>query len=225
MYDIDQLEAQWRRYRLKRIGYLFATVGIVAVVAVGIGYALKGLKSSDQQPNRSNPTAVASTEATLRMPSATPPSPQAAAPTAATPPVRTGGMRIEFADAAQAGRSASAPPEPAKKIDIEVSEKKGHETVQEIESRFAFAKDKDDALFLARYYYDKKQYKQALKWALETNKLDSNIEESWLIFAKAKSRLGSRVEAIRIVQAYYDRTGSARAKDLLNRLRFGKAFK
>jgi len=94
----------------------------------------------------------------------------------------------------------------------------------DIEKRFSSTQNKDDALFLARYYYDKKQYKKALRWSLETNKLDSNIEESWLLFGKAKAKLGQRMDAIRVLQSYVDRTGSSKAKKLLGNIRRGKAF-
>ena len=123
---------------------------------------------------------------------------------------------------------AKVPPQPTKAIapkrhvNIQVTTQKSDVSAQAIEERFRFAKDKDDALFLTRYYYDKKAYKKALSWALETNKLDSDIEESWLIFGQAKARLGQRMEAIRVLQAYYNRTGSPKAQKLLDAIRRGK---
>jgi tetratricopeptide (TPR) repeat protein len=218
MYDIDKLEAQWRRYRLKRILLPASAIGMVLIGGAAILWYTQGHNDTDVTTG----SAVASTPPTQSVQQEASPTP-ASQPVGEKPTARSGGMKIVFADT---HRSERAPDEksPTKKIHIQVTEKKGHDTVRDIESRFAFAKDKDDALFLARYYYDKKQYKKALKWALETNKIDSEIEESWLIFAKAKARLGDRVEAIRILQAYYDRSGSAKAKQLLGHIRKGKAF-
>jgi len=76
----------------------------------------------------------------------------------------------------------------------------------------------NDALFLANMFYKQKKYKQAIKWAMKTNKLDSDIEESWLIFAKSKLRLGKRNEAIRVLRAYIKRSNSYEAKKLLKKL-------
>ena len=146
--------------------------------------------------------------------------PASASPVPASPSA-TKGWHMTFTDT----NASSHPPmavAPVRHVNIEVTTRKSDVSAQEIEKRFRFARDKDDALFLAQYYYDKKAYKQALRWALETNKLDSDIEESWLIFGRAKARLGQRIEAIRVLQAYYDRTGSPRAQKLLDAIRRGK---
>ena len=220
MYDIDALEQQWKRYRRKRILLPLGALVAVLILAGGSWYALKGSAStppeaSDTPAAKTPPSVPRTVKADALSPEV--PSMQPVEHKPAKPK-----MQIVFSDS-----RSDAPPEPpskAKKVTIKVTSKKNTDSVKEIASRFAFAKDKDDALFLARYYYDKKQYKEALKWALETNKLDSDIEESWLIFAKSKARLGQRIEAIRVLQAYYDRSGSARAKELLGQIRRGKAF-
>jgi len=135
------------------------------------------------------------------------------------------GWHMTFADEKPSRVEAVAQPSKTKHIQIKVASKKNVQTTAEdIEQRFRSDPDKDDALFLARYYYEKKQYKQSLKWSLETNKIDSNTEESWLLFAKAKAKLGERMEAIRILQTYYDRTGSPKARKLLGSIRRGQAF-
>ena len=111
-----------------------------------------------------------------------------------------------------------------KKIHIEVTEKGDKDIAKEIESRFKFAKDKSDSLFLAKYYYDKGNYKKAENWALETNKIDSGIEESWLIFAKTLVKRGKRADAIKVLQTYYDDTNSVDTKSLMDKIRLGKKF-
>jgi tetratricopeptide (TPR) repeat protein len=210
MYDIEQLEAQWRRYRRKRIAL---PVAVAALIIAGIG-GYRIWRASDAAPEPTPAPEVAA--ATHKENSTVKP----AAANRTSP--RTGGWKMTFNDDASAPHEAST--SPTKKIAIEVTPRKSERTVSAIEKRFRFAKDKDDALFLARYYYDKKKYKKAMYWALETNKLDSDIEESWLIFARAKAHLGERTEAIRVLQAYVDRSGSAKARVLLDKIRRGKAF-
>lgn len=58
------------------------------------------------------------------------------------------------------------------------------------------------ALILAEEYYHAKEYKEALKWSLIANNMDSKNERSWIIFAKAKAKNGSPKEAIKALKAY-----------------------
>jgi tetratricopeptide (TPR) repeat protein len=222
MHDIQKLEAQWRWYKRRQIFRpLFATLGIVATGAL-VYYAWPILSAklssesakSDHAANTA--AAVPSQNTTIQTPLST----KAALPV--VPLARRGSWEMSFAGAELPKPQSESTG--TKQVDIEVQSRKSEHTAKEIEERFRFAKDKDDALFLARFYYDKKQYKEALKWSLETNKLDSDIEESWLLFAQSKAKLGQRKEAIRVLQAYYDRTGSAKSKKLLDHIRRGKVF-
>ncbi|MDQ7086309.1 MAG: hypothetical protein Q9M36_16040 [Sulfurovum sp.] len=61
---------------------------------------------------------------------------------------------------------------------------------EDVEERFNQNHDIDDALFLAKSYYKKGDYKKSAYWALETNKLDDNIEESIFIFVESKVKSG-----------------------------------
>jgi len=103
----------------------------------------------------------------------------------------------------------------------EIAEK---EKVAEVEERFKESQDPQDSLYLARYYYNKKEYKKAESWAVSTNNIDGDIEESWLIFAKARAKQGFRVDAIKVLQSFYDETNSVKAKKLLDKLRRGLPF-
>lgn len=99
-----------------------------------------------------------------------------------------------------------------------------HEKIAEIKERFKTSQDPKDSLYIAKYYYKKGEYKKAENWAVNTNNLDGDIEESWLIFAKSRAKQGFRVDAIKVLQSYYDETSSPKAKRLLDKLRFGKDF-
>jgi len=109
-----------------------------------------------------------------------------------------------------------------KSVQIEVVEANDPNAYKEVEKRFRLGHDVDDSLFLAKAYYAKRKYKKAEYWALQTNKIDNNIEESWLIFVKAKLKRGQKNEALRILNAYIKRTNSAEAKVLLEKIKTGK---
>ena len=97
--------------------------------------------------------------------------------------------------------------------------------IKEVEDRFKATQDTKDSLYLAKFYYNKGDYAKAESWAISTNNIDGDIEESWLIFAKARAKQGKRTDAIKVLQTYYDETKSAKAKALLKKLRLGKSFK
>ena len=105
-----------------------------------------------------------------------------------------------------------------KTLNIEVTEMSGSTIYQDVEDRFKDAPETDDALFLAREYYSQRKYNKAAYWALQTNKLDGDIEESWLIFAKSKAKLGQKNEAIRVLSEYAKKSNSKAAHTLLRKL-------
>jgi predicted negative regulator of RcsB-dependent stress response len=93
------------------------------------------------------------------------------------------------------------------------------------EERFKETQDPQDSLYLAKYYYKKGNYQKAETWAVNTNNIDGDIEDSWIIFAKARAKQGHRVDAIKVLQSYYDETNSAKAKEVLDKLRRNIPFK
>ncbi len=115
---------------------------------------------------------------------------------------------------------------PAKKKQTEKSKKptkkKKKRTIKSVEKNFSSSRSYYDSLYLARAYYKKGNYPKAQKWALVTNDLNSKLEESWLIFAKSKVKMGERREAEQILSAYIGKTNSTKAKALLQKIRKGK---
>lgn len=93
---------------------------------------------------------------------------------------------------------------------------------EDVEKRFKQSRDIDDALFLAKSYYKKENFIKSEYWAYETNKLDSSLEESFFIFVKSKMKLGQKNEAISILNAYFKRTGSNKARVLLKQFKNNK---
>jgi len=108
---------------------------------------------------------------------------------------------------------------PRKKMHLNIIKTTSASAYKDVEKRFSDTSDVDDSLFLARTYFDKGNNKKAIYWAVQTNKINSDIEESWLIFAGAKARSGHKNEAIRILSSYVKRSNSYEAKALLKRLK------
>jgi hypothetical protein len=112
-------------------------------------------------------------------------------------------------------------PQEKKKIALNIVETSSVKAYTDVARRFKKLHDPDDSLFLAKSYYKKRAYKKAEYWALQTNSVNSNIEESWLIFAKAKAKRGRKKEAMRILKAYIKRSNSLEAKKLLRKIKKG----
>lgn len=109
-----------------------------------------------------------------------------------------------------------------KKIYLDIIETSSIKAYEDVEKRFIQSQDIDDALFLAKSYYKKHNYKKAEYWAYEVNKLDPNLEESLFIFVQAKVKLGHVSEAISIMKNYITKSNSAAAKKLLNKIENNK---
>mgnify|MGYP000906030193 FL=1 len=104
------------------------------------------------------------------------------------------------------------------KIKINLEQTTDINSITDVMRRFYESKDPNDSLFLANNYYEQNDYGKAFYWALETNKITEEIEESWLIMAKSKAKMGDRNEAIRILRAYAAKTNSKKALQLLNQI-------
>lgn len=109
-----------------------------------------------------------------------------------------------------------------KKIHLDIIKTANVTAYKDVENRFKRSHDIDDSLFLARSYYKKREYKKSKYWALQTNKVNPNIEESMLIFVKSKMKLGQKNEARNILTKYIKKSNSQEAKKLLYRIENGK---
>jgi len=63
---------------------------------------------------------------------------------------------------------------------------------------------------------------EAEQWALSANKLNNSLEESWLLFAKSKAKLGKKKEALKILVSYYKKSNSIKAKRLIGQIQTGR---
>jgi len=138
-------------------------------------------------------------------------------------------MSIEFAEE-EAKEEKIEKPHKRKYLNIIVTDKdslndensKIFDTLSIVEDRYNESNNYRDALYLADGYYEKGDYEISQKWALLSNSLNSNSEDSWLIFAKSKAKLGDYKVAEDILEAYLKENSSKKAEELLKKIQLGK---
>jgi len=108
------------------------------------------------------------------------------------------------------------------KVHLDIIETSSVTAYEDVEKRFVQSNDIDDALFLARSYYKKENYKKSESWAYEVNKLDTNLEEGLFIFIKSKVKLGRKNDALSILSNYLEKSNSDEAKKLLYKIENNK---
>ena len=108
------------------------------------------------------------------------------------------------------------------KVHLDIIETTSISAYEDVEKRFHQSHNIDDALFLAKSYYKKGNYKKAEHWAFETNQLDPTLEESFLIFVKSKMKLGQKNEVVSILNQYLKHKNSKDARVLLEQIKNGK---
>lgn len=100
-------------------------------------------------------------------------------------------------------------------------ESKRVDTLTFLKKKFEATKKADYALMVAEEYYEKKAYKKALKWAIKANDADASNEKSWILFAKSKTKLGRKKEAIKALKIYLQNKNSQRVFNVLEQIRGG----
>jgi len=91
--------------------------------------------------------------------------------------------------------------------------------IETIKKKFIKTKKPREAMLLAKAYYAKKEYSKSEEWALRANRLNNKLDESWLLFAKSKVKLGKRDEALQILVSYYKKSHSSKAKALIEKIK------
>ncbi len=88
--------------------------------------------------------------------------------------------------------------------------------------RFKKNKNPTLSLFIAKKYYSLGEYQKSYNYALMTNEIDKDIEESWLIFAKSLVKLGQHELAVATLKSYLSSKNSTTAKTLLSKIESGE---
>jgi len=112
------------------------------------------------------------------------------------------------------------------KIDLEkqikIKRQNSLKDIEDVVKRFNKNNNPLLSLFIAKKYYKLKNYKQAYNYALITNELNNNLEDSWIIFAKALVKLGKKDKAIITLKEYIKYSNSNKAIILLDKIVSGK---
>jgi len=219
MYDIQHLEEEWKRYnRKKKRPFVFALLFLL-IVGIGIFIFFSNPDYLNLFKQEDNTSKASSIHTQIKLTTYMDPSlnkleekvsnkaEERSLTSQNSPLVDNTLLSSDFED------------KKSSKIHIEVTEANSKSAYKEVEKRFRLGHDIDDSLFLAKAYYLRGEYKKAEYWALQTNKINDNIEESWLIFIKSKIKTGHKNEAIRILNTYIQKTNSREAKVLLQKIR------
>ncbi|ADV45985.1 hypothetical protein [Nitratifractor salsuginis] len=236
MYDIESLERKWQKYRRKRMiriaGWSLLIIVITTAPMAIYYYSINTEHAVSNGPKVSNKSievsAGVSNTVNKNKKTTSAPSPKqqailANASVESQAKKTHTNMLIQVSDkSGKVEKNVGIPSK--KKINLEVHDAKSTQVIKEIEARFPYTREYDDTIYLAKYYYSKHQYRKAEKWAMQANTIDSTQEESWILYAKSKAKQGHRAAALRILQAYYDQTGSLHVKMVIDDIRKGREF-
>ena len=236
MYDIPELEKKWRKYKRQQIQKPLIYGGIATVLIVGVGlltatYLNKPKKEESvvAQPKKVEQTVKSNDAIVITKVSTTPAKKteqddngiDLSKAEIVKPNVPDDDIRVIGFDKKDA-KNIKKKYEDVLVPKSTVEATKNKEIASALEEQFRESQDPQDSLKVAKFYYKIGNYKKAETWAVNTNNIDGDIEDSWLIFAKARAKQGFRTDAIKVLQSYYDETNSPKAKALLDKLRRGE---
>ncbi len=112
--------------------------------------------------------------------------------------------------------------ETAKKSSLLIKSTKANNTLEYLIKRFNEKRDPKLASYIAQSYYKKANYKEAVKWSVMANSLDPSSEETWLIFARSKVKMGQKEDAIKALRVYLNQYSSRNIKSFLQSLESGR---
>lgn len=246
MLDISKLERRWLKYKIKNIlPYLliFIIIGIIGVVVPFFfpkkspsTAAITSKKAPVQVKTPISPATKNNDEAMVLEPSmhfmqsmdaqSNPVTNTASiAPSSIKPVPIQKNLSATVASLPPIGPSVVPPP--AIKVP-QPSVVKGKLTsikrddaafdIHEVENRFKENSNPNLGVYLAKYHYDHGNYSEAYNYALKTNSINNNIEDSWLIFSKSLVKLGKEEQAKKTLQLYISNSNSQNAKNYLDSL-------
>lgn len=109
-----------------------------------------------------------------------------------------------------------------KKSSINIAKNNEIEDIAHVIKRFNVNHNPALSLFVAKKYYQLGDYEQAYNYALITNDINNNIEESWLIFSKSLVKINKKDMAIETLKKYISHSHSSQARQLLDEIQAGK---
>jgi len=108
---------------------------------------------------------------------------------------------------------------PPSQFSINIKEEEAD--IQDVITRFENNKNPALSLFVAKRYYAIKNYDDAYNYALLTNDINPDIEESWLIAAKSLDKLGKKKASIRLLTEFINKSHSIRGTMILEQIKNG----
>jgi len=236
MYDIEELESLWLKYKIKQ--YLkrgAIALAIILLIGVPIVYVNSNLDSQEQEAQKRVVSGDKDIVIVNHQENTPPKSKEVIAkeePTsqpinrATTTSTQQVNQPIAQTQPINATQPQETPKESSNRPRLKLEMVKGadKEVIKELEKRFWVNRNYDDAMYLARYYYKRKNYKKAQEWAMQANTIDSAKSDSWIIFSKAKAKEGHRKEALWVLQKYYDNTGDMEVGLLIDKIRKGETY-
>ncbi|MDO8455083.1 MAG: CDC27 family protein [Sulfurimonas sp.] len=105
---------------------------------------------------------------------------------------------------------------------INIKRQSTQNDIEQVIKRFKKSNDPTLSLFIAKSYYNSGDYNLAYNYALTTNEIDSNLETSWIIFAKSLVKLDQKDKAVETLKEYIKHSHSANAKALLDEILSGE---
>ena len=231
MYDIKPLEKEWKRYKRKKrkpwFVLLFTIFFILLISLTFLNYKeIDLLKFYDKDKletvtDKSTPLLIDKALVTLEIKKHEVNESMQTTKLKPKSMVSYENGSIEITEELPISEDIDTVIESRKKIHLEIVETSSVSAYEDVAKRFKQSHDTDDSLFLAKSYYSQGDYKKAEYWALQTNKVNDDIEESLLIFIKSKIKLGYENEAIHILKAYIEKSNSTQAKTLLYKIKKG----
>lgn len=106
-------------------------------------------------------------------------------------------------------------------IHITIKREETNHDLLEIKQRFKNNHNPALSLFIAKKYYELGDYAQSYNYALITNGINNDIEDSWLVFAKSLVKLNKKDMAIKTLNEYIKYSHSDNAKMLLHNIQSG----
>jgi tetratricopeptide (TPR) repeat protein len=107
-------------------------------------------------------------------------------------------------------------------LNIRIKREETKKDLQDVIQRFQHNKNPALSLFIAKKYYELGDYSQSYNYALITNQLNKDIEQSWIIFAKSLVKLHKKNDAMNTLKKYIDYSHSSNAVILLDNIKTGK---
>lgn len=104
---------------------------------------------------------------------------------------------------------------------LTITKQEDESDLKDIIRRFKNNKNPALSLFISKRYYAAGEYQKSYNYALMTNEIDQNIDESWIVFSKSLVKLGQHELAINTLKAYLKTSKSTAAEVLLRNIESG----